>query len=533
MPLTRLIRLTLVLSWIMFLLYVFFLDVNRWEIFRHISLLLGLILWGYTLFLSVKQSGPFDELCFHRTRPNGDCSAFWRHTKILGWTLLLVFCAMLARGFWYHLGTRTSLVGALTLTLLLAVFGAVFSTGFSLYITGVYRKKLALALLLYVPLLCAIIVIGDALPYGLSLRSYALFSWHSGITYGLLISFLCASSAWFFAGSLRRWKTSLALAVSAIYLLPLYLGNGSLLSASYSTAKLQTNPIKIRLRKNINEADRKHSCSVAQFLRCEEPMQVGEFVTLRFEFPENSESLHRFKLGVDSSRVRSDFPDELFSLSSAYGRSPVVQSRKFTHCYPIPDANVLEGLFPNARFSDFSSISLLQSSHFDPKLIASVYNLLSDSKWKCSGMRYLLTRAASFRLDTGGVCKTDGGGFLKVAPFGGKGVGLTAQVHEVRPLTIIDKATAAYAHLRFYMDMHDYEFVLSNADESKAIVMSDSSRSSSMQFGAESSNVFPYVRLDQLKDWTAEDIRDAKIHVLETKTLERIQFDQTHLILEE
>jgi hypothetical protein len=518
----------------MFVLYVYFLDINRWEQFRYASLLLALISWGGALFLSVKNSGPFDELSFHRTRPFGDRCAFLRHTKLLGWTLLLVFCAMLARGFWYHLGARTSLVGALTLTLLVAVFGAVFSTGFSLCLTGVHRKKLALALLLGLPLVCLILLIGDALPSWLGIRRYMLFSLHSGITCGLLMSCLCACIAWFLAASMRRWKTSLAFAVFAIFLLPMYLGNGSLLTASYSVAQLQTSPIKIRLRKNIDEADRKHSCSVAQFLRCEEPMQVGEFVTLRFEFPNDNQTAQRFLKELEHRSHADEFRNAQFSLTSDYGKSPTIHARTDVSysVYTRPQTMVLENLFPHARFSLAHNFSLIRSFEFNPVHTNALYDSLTKGNWKCSGSRYLMRRTASFRLDTGGVYITEGGGLLKVNPLVRKNERLSAQVNTLRPLKHHEN-DRTYNHLIFFGILDDFGFVLTNADETKAIDMSKGNGMGDIQFGAEAFEIYPVIQIGQLKDWTAEDIRDAKIHVLQTKTLERIEFDQSHLILEE
>jgi hypothetical protein len=442
---------------------------------------------------------------------------------------------MLTRGYWYHLGARTSLVGALTLTLLVAVFAVVCSTGFSLCLTGVHRKKLALVLLLGLPLICFISVIGDALPSWLGIRRYMLFSWHSGITYGLLMSCLCACFAWFLAASLRRWKTSLAFAILAIFLLPMYLGNGALVSESYSVAKLQTSPIKIRLRKNIDEADRKYTCSVAQFLRCEGPMQVGEFVTLRLNFSENSEIVRRLQKGVDPRIFDNEFPNETFSLTSAYGKSPTIYSGNDVHfsVSTRPETMVLEHLFPYANFLYTHYMPLIQRSEFQARHAELFCDLLSSEKWKCSGSRHLMKRAVSFRLDTGGVYQTDGGGLLKVLPFFDREDVLTAQVNLVQPRTIDDDVVRAYSHLLFHITMKDFGFILTNADETKAICMNSFKGMSNIQFGAESSEVYPSVQAGELKDWTAEDIRDAKIHVLQTKTLEKIEFDQSHLILED
>jgi hypothetical protein len=159
------------------------------------------------------------------------------------------------------------------------------------------------------------------------------------------------------------------------------------------------------------------------------------------------------------------------------------------------------------------------------------FALWSESEWKCTGSRNLLKRVASFRLDTGGKYLMGEDGVMTIAPDIDKDGGLTARVHTVHPIAR-DHIQQQYNYFISW-GLRDYHFVLTNSAETKAVSMSTYGDNDNTQFGAGSSVANPVAQAHQLKDWTAEDIRDAKIHVLQTKMLERIELDQSHLILEE
>lgn len=530
MPLTRLIRIALVCSWILFLLYVFFLDINRWGKYCHASLILGLISWGFALFLSIKNSAAFDERSFHRTRPYGDQRAFWQHTRMIGWTLLLVFCAMLIRGLYYHLGFRATVVGASTLTLLLFTLGAGLSAGFSLCLSGVHRKKLAIVIMLYLPALCWILIKGRALPRWMMFQDYMIFPWDYGITYGLLFAIVFSGCAWFFAAFMRRWKTSLALAVVAIFLLPCHLGREFVVSVDTPVTPLKTNSLSLKLRKNIDEADKQFHCNVAQFLRSDESLQIGEFVSLRMLF--SQKDLLKFDMLDGDEKIplyTRSFPHTQFTITNSYANSPVVYTSNSIKSRP--KTFIFDDLFPEATIQDGGHIQWISHSTFDPKYIDVFLALLSESVWKCTGSRNLMKRVASFRLDAGGSYLIDEGGVMSIAPATDEDGGLTVRVHAVRP-TVRGNTQQPYNYFISW-ELRDFHFVLTNSAETKAVSMSTYGDYGDTQFGAGSSVANPVAQAHQLKDWTAEDMRDAKIHVLQTKTLERIEFDQSHLILEE
>jgi hypothetical protein len=513
----------------MFLLYVFFLDINRWEKFRYCSLLLALILWGFALFLSIKNAGAFDERCFHRTRPYGDRRAFWQHTRLVGLTLLLVFIAMLIRGLYYHLGWKATLVGAATLTLLLLALGAGLSTGFSLGLSGVHRRKLVLALLLYLPVFCWILIKGRAVPRRMTLLYYMTHPWDYGITNGLLFAVVFSGCAWFCASFIRRWKTSLMLTFVAIFLLPCHLWFELVFGAGDWFVKPQTNSLNLRLRKDIDDADKKFQCIPSQFLRSDKPLAAAEFLTLRMQFSQNELLEHGMIDQIRNTRYLEEFPCAEFSITAAYAESPIIRTPNSMRTRP--KALVLENLFPAATFMGGGNFSQIQYSTFDPKFIDAFRSLLSESEWKCTGSRNLMKRVATFRLDTGGKFQIDEGGIMIITPDNGKDGNLTARVQSIRPF----KMDILHQKYIYYItwQIKDFHFVLTNSDETKAVSMNTHRYNGEMQFGAESSVANPVVQVHQLKDWTAEDIRDAKIHVLQTKMLERIEFDQSHLILEE
>jgi hypothetical protein len=529
MPYNRLIRILFAVSWIFLLLYVASLDNCDWEKNRIVSLILGLISWGATLFFAIKNAGAFDERSFHRTRPYGDRRAFWQHTRMIGWTLLLVFCAMLIRGLYYHLGWRATVVGAITLTLLLFALGAGLSAGFSLCLSGVHRKKLALSLLLYLPVLCWLLIKGRALPRWMTFQDYMIFPWDFGITNGLVFAVVFSGCAWFCAAFMRGWKTSLALAVGAIFLLPCHLRREFVIDANTPDAPLKTNSLSLKLRKNIDVADKMYQCTVTQFLRCDEPFQVGEFLTLRMLFSQKELLKHGIIVEIGKPRYSSDFPNSQFTVTNSYAESPVIRTPNSTR--PRPETLILEDLFPDATIVEGGEFHWIQYSCFDPKYMDAFFALWSESEWKCTGSRNLLKRVASFRLDTGGKYLMGEDGVMTIAPDIDKDGGLTARVHTVHPIAR-DHIQQQYNYFISW-GLRDYHFVLTNSAETKAVSMSTYGDNDNTQFGAGSSVANPVAQAHQLKDWTAEDIRDAKIHVLQTKMLERIELDQSHLILEE
>lgn len=529
MPFNRLIRILFVCSWVLLLLYVLFLDINHWGKYCHASLIVGLISWGFSLFLSIKNAGAFDELSFHHTRPYGDRQAFWQHTRMIGWTLLLVFCAMLIRGYFYNLGWRATVVGASTLTLLLFTLGAGLSAGFSLCMSGVHRKKLALALLLYLPVLCWILIKGSALPHWMTFQDYMIFPWDYGVTNGLVFAVVFSGYAWFCAAFIRRWKTSLALTVVAIFLLPCHLRREFVIEAYTPDDPLKTNSLSLKIRKNIDVADKMYQCTVTQFLRCDEPFQVGEFLTLRMLFSQKELLKHGIIDEIGKPRYSRDFSNSQFTVTNSYAESPVIRTPNSTSTRP--ETLILEDLFPDATIVEGGEIHWIQYSYFEPKYMDAFFALLSESEWKCTGSRNLMKRVASFRLDTGGKYLMGEDGVMTIAPDIDKDGGLTARVHTVHPLAR-DHIQQQYNYFISW-GLRDFHFVLSNSAETKAVSMSTYGDNEDTQFGAGSSVVNPVAQAHQLKDWTEEDIRDAKINVLQTKMLERIELDQSHLILEE
>ena len=529
MPYNRLIRILFAVSWILLLLYVASLDNCDWEKNRIVSLILGLISWGATLFFAIKNAGAFDERSFHRTRPLGDRRAFQQHTRMIGWTLLLAFIAMLIRGWFYHLGWRASLIGAMTLTLLLMALGAALSTGFSLCLSGWHRKKLALCLLLYLPALCWVLIKGLNGPHNHLISGYMIFPWGYGISNGLFLCVIFTACAWFCAASLRRWKTSLALTVMAIFLLPCHIDHTHVVSAGHRYERPPTKSINLRFRKKIDDEDKKFTCAVSQFLRAEEPLQIGEFFTLGIQFSQN-ELLKRGL--IESGHARSysfDFPPSSFTVTSAYAPSPVIRTHNSTKSRPR--TMILEDLFPEAAIETSSFTHQIQYSSFDPKHIDGFVSLINNAQWKCTGSRYLMQRVTSFRFDSGGVYHLEGGGLMRVSPHSQREDQLITRVNAV---CLFERDVIEEKYTYFIDKLaRDFLFILTNANESKAITMRSHSNNENIQYGAKSFVHETSVLLQDLKDWTAEDIRDAKIHVLQTKTLERIEFDQSHLILEE
>jgi hypothetical protein len=225
----------------------------------------------------------------------------------------------------------------------------------------------------------------------------------------------------------------------------------------------------------------------------------------------------------------SGFHNTQFTVTNSYAKSPVVYTTNSIRTRPR--TLIIEDLFPEATIQDGGHIQRIRYSNFDPKYIDAFLSLLVQSKWKCSGTRNNMKRVASFRLDAGGSFQIAEGGVMSVVPDIDKDGGLTARVHAVRP-SARDNIVQPYNYYLSW-ELRDFHFVLTNSDETKAVSMSTYGNYGDTQFGAGSSVANPVAQAHQLKDWTTEDIRDAKIHVLQTKMLERIELDQSHLILEE
>jgi hypothetical protein len=521
MPLTRFLRTSIILSWILLLLYLFTMDLHNYKVFSIVALTAGCISWGFTLFFLMKHGGAFDEQSFHRTRPMGDRIVFKRHCLIIASFCAFMMCAMIIRGIYYHLGVNSTLVGVLMIGLLSVFFSTTLSTGFSIYLAQSRRKHWSLTLMLYLPITTYLLIMGGVIPLPSSMYFSIVIGGLMVITHGLVAASICSMLAWFFVAKTRRWWTGVILILLAMLSLPLLVNPRMLYDRNNAFAQSQIPNGSLRMRTEIPKFELLSMKSGANFLACD-GLEKNEYALINFIFDKNDPNFPDTLKEDGVNNFNRPFEHHIqFSVFNQY------ENVAATH---TPALKMIQANFPHCTVDQRS----YRQNHYEfgfndiflPGTESLYVEMFQNCKWTCRVQITQMNKLVSFPYQSGGESPLPEGGVIKVSASRLKEGNYYFFKKLVSPSVALQYTTEFDYYAR---NSIGYILLLVNSQETKAIAMEDNSVSTIEQFGMISSLHQHTINTVLLRDWTKEDIQGARVHVLKKSVRSIFQSDNTLL----
>lgn len=524
MPITRLLKASILLSWILLLLYLLTMDLHKYQVFSIVALTGGCISWGFTLFYLMKQGGVFDEQSFHRTRPMGDRIVFRRHCCIIVCFCALMMCAMIFRGIYYHLGVYSTLLGVFMIGLLSVFFSTSLSTGFTIYLAQSRRKHWALTLMVYLPITTYLLIMGGVIRTPSNLYFSPVIGGFVIITHGLLAASLCSMLAWFFVAKTRRWWTGVILILLAMLLLPFHILPRYLQDTQTTIAQSQLPETFLRMRTTIPKFDRFSTISGTNFLSFD-GLKENEYAQLSFIFDIHDPNF--------PSQLKDDFHNIerlsqhriSFSAYDQYENSPTTYT---------PELKMIRSIYAHCIVDQGNS----RQNYYDlggndrfPLNTATLYiEMFQNCKWRCIVQITEMTKLTSLPRLTGGRISLPEGGVIKVSAPHLKDGSYYFSSETVTPWIKTQNVYATFEY--YYRNPTDYILLLVNSQESKVVTMEHHTDKTSQKFGMISSLHQHTIDRSLLSDWTEADLQGARVHILKRSVRNVFKSDNSLLKVE-
>ncbi len=467
------------------------------------SLVAALSLWAAAIWGMVRSGGAFDERAFHATRPRGKRKAFLRSSLPMICFVMAVAAMAAFRGWYYHLGWRAALGGALIVFVLLFLFTFAVATGFMLAFCQSRATRAVAWGVIGLPLLAHVVMVetkgGRMWPGALVFES-----WTANLHVNVVWAAAGFALAWWLAARRALWWPSLAACTLAGVTLSLIPDGESLPGTEgdgLPPAKLSAKRIKLTVPEPVAEED----ATGYVRLRHDDLLELGslrddEMAAMWCVMPPIPGKHEELPTG----------PIERIQIAFAHWNRRGSGSPSGLDPHPFL-ASLLPS-HPQLEASAWPDVDM----RFRREMVPEALEAFRGGDWKLGGTVLKVEYSGSVPLHQGGRLRLAGGGSMVLEPAARHGRGFSVSCTTLTPSPRFrpDRNRPGLPISPFHSEtIVRFHLLLTNRSGSKAMGTRDFGGSRATVIASEWRKVEYLFNEWHRLDWPEEELAGARVHV--------------------